>query len=38
MPARWQWAQVKEGVEAANFEYSFKKFGSEGKEGVAPEA
>lgn len=38
MPARWQWAQVKEEVKAVNFEHSFKKFGREGKEGVAPEA
>lgn len=38
MPARCQWAEVKEEVEAANFEYSFKKFGSEGKEGVEAEA
>lgn len=38
MPARWQWAQVKGEVEAANLEYSFKKFGSEGKEGVGAEA
>lgn len=38
MPARWQWAEVKEEVEAANFEYSFKKFGREGMKVVGAEA
>lgn len=34
MPARWQWAEEKEEMEAAKFEYSFRKFGGEGKEGI----
>lgn len=38
MPARWQWAEVREEVAAANFEYSFNKFGNEGKERVGAEA
>lgn len=38
MPARWQWAEVEEEVEAVNFEYSFKKFGRKGMKGVGAEA
>lgn len=38
MPARSQWAEVKEEVGGVNFEYSFKKFGREGMKGVGAEA
>lgn len=38
MPARSRWTEVKEEVEAVNFEYSFKKFGREGMKGVGTEA
>lgn len=38
MPARGQWAEVKKEVEAADFEFSFRKFGSERKEGFKANA